>query len=137
MKKPSSSPLDRRQLLSLLGAFGIGAEALAQDAAVSNPRSYKVLFENDRIRALGYVSRPGLGICGQGKHSHPAHLAVSLTAAKAKVTGADGKVFIAESAPGDVFWEDPVTHTVENIGGANVRAYIVEMKGANWQASTG
>ena len=28
------------------------------------PRSYKVLFENDKVRVLEYVSRPGIGVCG-------------------------------------------------------------------------
>jgi hypothetical protein len=36
-----------------------------------------------------------------------------------------------------VFWEDAVTHTVENIGGSGVRAYMVELKDRDWQPSTG
>ncbi len=129
--------LTRRQVIALLAAFGVGREALAQDAARVNARSYKVVFENDRVRVLEYVSRPGLGICGRGKHSHPPHLNVLLTDAKAKITTADGKTFVGENKAGDVFWEDAVTHTVENIGGTGVRAYMVELKGRDWKASTG
>lgn len=129
--------LTRRQVIALLAAFGATGEALAQDPARTNTRSYKVVFENDQIRVLEYVSRPGLGICGRGKHSHPAHLNVLLTDAKAKITLPDGKSFVGANKAGDVFWEEAVTHTVENIGGSGVRAYMVELKGRDWQPSTG
>jgi beta-alanine degradation protein BauB len=130
-------PLDRRRLLALLAAFGVEADALAQDAAVSNPRSFKVAFENDRVRVLDYRSRPGLGICGQGQHWHPAHLAIALTPSKIRITTAEGKVIQAQGVAGDVLWEEAVTHTVENIGGAESRAFIVELKDAQWKPSTG
>ena len=120
-----------------MAAFGVSREALAQDPARTNARSYKVVFENDRVRVLEYVSRPGLGICGRGRHWHPPHLNVLLTDAKAKITTADGKTFVGQNKAGDVFWEDAVTHTVENIGGSGVRAYMVELKDRDWQPSTG
>jgi hypothetical protein len=129
--------LSRRQVIALLAAFGVGRGALAQDAARTNARSYKVVFENDRVRVLEYVSRPGLGICGRGRHSHPAHLNVLLTDAKAKIITPDGKTVIGQNKAGDVFWEEAVTHTVENIGGSGVRAYMVEIKDRDWQPSTG
>jgi len=129
--------LSRRQVIALLAAFGVGREAFAQDAARTNPRSYKVVFENDHVRVLEYLSRPGLGLCGRGKHSHPPHLNVLLTDAKAKITMPDGKTFVGENKAFDVFWEDAVTHTVENIGGRGVRAYMVELKDRDWQPSTG
>lgn len=128
--------LNRRQLIALLAGFGVTAEALAQDAAQVNRRSYKVAFENEQIRVLEYLSRPGVGICGQGVHSHPDHLTVLLTAAKAKVISG-GKTLMAELKAGDVFWESASTHSVENVGGSGTRAYIIEMKGKNWQPSTG
>src|SRR5690349_18269986 len=76
----------RRQLLALLAAFGVTPEVLAQDAAAVAPRSFRVVLENDRVRVLEYKSRPGLGVCGEGMHSHPDHVTVSLTGAKLKVT---------------------------------------------------
>lgn len=132
-----SQALTRRQVIALLASFGVSREVLAQDPARTNSRSYKVAFENDRIRVLEYTSRPGLGICGRGKHSHPAHLNVLLTDAKAKITLPSGKTIMVENKAGDVFWEDAVTHTVENIGGSGVRAYMVELKDRDWQPSSG
>lgn len=128
MKDACTRGLTRRQVAALLGALGVPLEALAQDPARSNPRSYSVAFENDRLRVLEYVSRPGFGVCGQGVHSHPDHLTIALTPIKAKVTLPDGKVVIAQNEPGHVFWERASTHQVENVGGANSRAYLVELK---------
>jgi hypothetical protein len=129
--------LTRRQLVALLAGFGISADALAQDAAESNRRSYKVLLENDQIRVLEYLSRPGMGACGQGVHSHPDHLTMLLTDAKAKVKTSDGRTFISEKKAGHVFWEPAMTHSVENVGGSGARAYIVEIKSKDWKPSTG
>jgi beta-alanine degradation protein BauB len=66
----------RRALLALLPGLALSDVALAQDAAKIQPSSYRVAFENDRLRALEYRSRPGMGVCGTGMHSHPAHLTV-------------------------------------------------------------
>jgi len=127
----------RRELLALFAAFGAGAApALAQDAAKVAPRNYRVAFENDNVRVLEYFSRPGVGLCGQGRHYHPAHLTVSLTDAKAKVLLDDGRVIVAENKAGDMFWAPAESHTVENVGKKDVRAYIVEIKDGKWKPST-
>jgi hypothetical protein len=128
----------RRELLALMAAFGAGAApAIAQDAVKVAPRNYKVVFENDKVRVLEFHSRPGLGLCGQGKHYHPAHLSIALTDVKAKVFLEDGKVIFPEQKAGEMFWAPAETHTVENAGKGNVRGYIVELKDANWKPSTG
>jgi hypothetical protein len=131
--------LTRRQMLALLAAFGVSATevARAQDAFKVNPRSYKVMFENDKMRVLEYIAGPNLPVCGVGKHSHPQHLTMQLTDAKVKVTGADGKTFVADAKAGDMFWSPAETHTTENVTGTTVRAYIVEFKDKDWKPSTG
>jgi len=135
--KTCSTSLTRRQLIALMAGFGVSADALAQDATKVNRRSYRVVFENDQVRVIEYVSRPGLGICGLGMHSHPDHLTVLLTDAKAKLTLPDGKTMFGQNKAGDVFWDPAATHTVENVGGSGTRAYLVEMKTKTWQPSTG
>ena len=60
-----TNKLDRRDILMILAGIGAAAAALpaaAQDAAKVSPRSYKVLFENERLRVLEYISKPGLGV---------------------------------------------------------------------------
>ena len=110
---------------------------VSMDPAVTNPDHYKVVFENDRVRVLEYRSRPGLGVCGQGMHYHPAHLTVSLTGAKLKETTSDGKVSFPEVPPGTVFFSEAQTHSAEIIGGAGTRTYIIELKAKDWKPSTG
>jgi hypothetical protein len=130
------STVTRRQVLALLASFGVTHEVLAQDPVVSAPRSYRVVLENDRVRVLEYKSRPGLGVCGHGTHYHPAHVTVSLTGAKLKVSQ-DGKVRFVEIPPGHVFFSEAQTHSAEIIGGYGTRTYIIELKGDDWAASTG
>ena len=130
------SGLNRRQAASLLAAFGVSADALAQDAATADPRGYRVVLDNERVRVLEFKSRPGLGVCGQGMHYHPAHVTVSLTGAKLKKTE-DGKVTLTEIPPGHVFFADAETHSAEVIGGSGTRTYIIELKGVGWKPSTG
>ena len=134
----STVPISRRDALMLLAALGIGADsAFAQDAVKTEPRSYKVLFENDKVRVLQYVSRPGIGVCGIGKHSHPDHVTVTLTPAKVKLTTEDGKVHINEIPAGAAFWDPASTHSAENIGGSGSRMVLIEIKDKDWKPATG
>jgi hypothetical protein len=121
---------DRRALLALLVGLGVSHEVLAQDAAVVQPRAYKVALENDRLRVLEFNSRPGMGVCGTGMHSHPAHLTVVLANSRVRVRLPDGKTFVGENKAGDVFWSGAETHEVENISGKDSRALLVELKSA-------
>ncbi len=129
--------ISRRELLVLLAALGAGERSLAQDAARAEPRSYKVLLENDRVRVLEYRSSPGMGVCGKGMHSHPAHVTVALTAAKVRVTEANGKASVKDVPAGTIFWAEAETHSVEDVGGSGARTYIVELKDRDWKPSTG
>ena len=132
----SSAPVNRRQILAFLALLGVSESSLrAQDATKIDPQSYRVAFENDKVRVLEFRSRPGSGICGVGRHSHPPHLTIVLTDAKARVTLEDGKQLIAHNKAGDMFWSPAETHTVENDGKADVHSYIVEIKDAVHKAA--
>jgi beta-alanine degradation protein BauB len=124
----------RRALLAALPLLALADTAQAQDAARVQPRAYKVVLENDRLRVLEFNSRPGMGICGNGMHSHPPHLSVALSPAKANVRLPDGKTIVAENRLGDVWWSEAETHEVENITGRDVRALIVELKPSSGKA---
>jgi beta-alanine degradation protein BauB len=122
--------LDRRAIVAALCCAAIPAEA--QDAAQMQPDGYRVALENDTIRVLEFHSRPGLGVCGIGIHSHPAHLTVLLTEAKVRGTQ-NGHTMIVSNQPGDTFWLPPITHETENIGSNQVRALIIEVKSTGSQ----
>jgi hypothetical protein len=121
----------RRALLLALPALAVSAGADAQDAAKMQPRAFKVVLENDRIRVLEFNSKPGMGICGSGMHSHPPHLTVALSPAKVRIKLPNGETINPpENRIGDVFWSEAETHETENIGGRDVRALIIELKQA-------
>jgi beta-alanine degradation protein BauB len=129
----NDEPLDpegalRRALLALLPALVLAEDAAAQDAAAVQPQSYRVALDNQRLRVLDFVGRPGMGVCGVGMHSHPAHLTVALTAARVRVRTPDGRSMVVENKPGDVFWSEAETHSTENLLGHDVRALVVELK---------
>ena len=128
--------LSRRRAVALLAAFAVAEEAMAQNATVANPRSYRVVLENERVRVIEYKSRPGLGVCGEGVHSHPAHLAIALTPAKVKVTQ-NGKTTYGDVPAGEVMYFEAEVHQAENVGGAGTRFFLIEMKGKDWKPSTG
>lgn len=118
----------RNALLAVLASLGLPDIALAQDAAAMQPRAYRVAYENDRLRVLEYNSRPGMGVCGNGMHSHPAHLTIALSAIKARFKLPNGQTGSGENKLGDVFWSEAETHEVENITGRDTRALLVELK---------
>ena len=140
MTRPACSDthsLTRRQVLAMLPAFGVTRDVLAQDAVTVAPRSFRVVLGNDRVRVLEFKSRPGFGVCGEGMHSHPDHVTVSLTEAKLKVTTGTGKVMFEDIPPGTVFYAPAEIHSAEIIGSLGTRSYIIELKGKDWKPSTG
>jgi beta-alanine degradation protein BauB len=119
----------RRTLLWALPLLALGSKADAQDAAKVQAQSYRVAFENDKLRVLEYNSRPGMGVCGSGMHSHPAHLTVLLSSGSVRIRTPDGRVIEKDNLPlGEVFWSEPETHVTENISGNNIRSLILELK---------
>jgi hypothetical protein len=122
-----------RRNLMLAGLGGLAAQletssANAQDAAKVMPKSYRVAFENDKLRVLEFSGRPGMGVCGEGVHSHPAHLTVVLSDWKGIATQENGSTVPRDKKIGDVFWSEAETHKVENTGKSNARVLIVELK---------
>lgn len=118
----------RRALLALVPGLTLAGETSAQDAVISQPQAYRVAFENERLRALEYRNRPGLGVCGNGMHSHPAHLTVVLFDGPARVRDAGGPWKNITAKRGHVFWSEAETHEVENLSGREAHAVLIELK---------
>jgi hypothetical protein len=130
--KPTDSESIRRKLL-LAGLGGLVAQlgsrgAEAQDAARVMPRAYRVAFENDRVRVLDFVGRPGMGICGEGMHSHPPHLTIVMSDWQGAVSAPGAGAKPRQKKAGDVFWSEAETHKLENTGKTDAHVIIVELK---------
>lgn len=131
--------LSRRQLVALLAAFGVTPEAVeAQDAARVDPRNYRVVLENEKVRVLDYASQPaGRRRLRCRKALAPTHVTVQMTPVKVKVTDAASKTQILDVPAGAIFFEPAVMHTTENVGGSGAHAYIIEIKDAQWKPASG
>ena len=120
----------RRDVLRVLAALGVAATAgeiaNAQDKRDASLNGGKVIFQNEKVRVIEHQSRPRMGVCGTGMHSHPAHLTVCLTDAKARVTLPGKEPFIDEQKAGATFWDPGGPHAVENIGSRDAKVYLIE-----------
>ena len=99
--------------------------AWARSDSPGLPEHSSLLLENDRVRLMEVMTPPG---ATQDMHSHSGHVVYVLGPNKARLTTADGKVMETESKPGDVRWNEPVTHQVENIGATPIQLIVVELK---------
>ncbi len=102
------------------------AGAQAQDPAVVNPKSIKVKLENDRVRVLEALLRPG---DKEQIHSHPAYVIYVVVGGTVRNHAADGKITEHEYLAGDTLYLDPRTHWAENIGSTTIHLILVELKG--------
>ncbi len=112
-------------LLAILSWGFVAKTAMAQDLAVVMPNDVKVIVDNDRVRVLEVVHKPG---AKEPMHSHPAYVAVFLSATKLKVTTPDGKTVVNDRRAGEVKWSEAVTHAVENVGSADQHVIVIELK---------
>ncbi|HTV79769.1 MAG TPA: hypothetical protein VMF03_16060 [Steroidobacteraceae bacterium] len=119
----------RRKAMQMLALLPLTELAKAQDALIAQPQTYRLVLENSHVRVLGYTGRPGMGVCGNGLHSHPAHLGVVLSDGRARERLPNGHVEEVNVHRGEVFWSEAITHETENIGGQNIESLLIELKG--------
>jgi hypothetical protein len=86
------------------------------------------VLENERVRVVEYTSRPGMGICGEGMHSHPARVNIVMNGWQSRASRPGSAPRPQERKDGEVFWRDAETHEVENVGKTNSRVLMVELK---------
>ncbi len=97
----------------------------AQDMVKVAPKNCKVLLENDHVRVIRVVTKPGEKL---EMHSHPANIVYAFTSGKAKFTSTDGKAEERELKAGQAIWSDAVTHSTENVGTTESRVLVIELK---------
>ena len=94
------------------------------DAVSVAPDTYKVVFENDRVRILEFNGSVGNVTA---MHSHPDVVAVGIDALKVKFTLENGQTMDAELSAGDAMFMDGHSHATEVTGGGG-KAILVELK---------
>jgi quercetin dioxygenase-like cupin family protein len=116
----------RRCVFAVLVPLLLGASAAtAQDAAVVNAKTIRVVLENEQVRVLEAVLEPG---DREEPHSHPASVYYVVAGGRVRNHAADGSTRESDVVAGSAVYRDPVTHWVENIGTTTIRIVLVELK---------
>ena len=105
--------------------IGVSPPVSAQDVLDVNDENIKLRLENDRVRVLQRILKPG---DREKLHSHPSYLIHVVTGGKLRNHNVDGKITEFEVKAGDVLYRDPTTHWAENIGTSEVEVLVVELK---------
>ena len=98
--------------------------SVAEDRVAVVPEM-KVLLDHDCVRVQYHDVAVGETI---PMHSHPNYVVYVLNSFKARITLPDGTQRISERKAGEAYWNEAITHSVENIGENPIHNLIVELK---------
>jgi quercetin dioxygenase-like cupin family protein len=109
----------------LLLAAGTGG---AQEPPRAAAATHKVVLENDRVRVLD-IRVPARGRALT--HTHPTgYVEVAMTDCHLRFTYPGGKTSETTLHAGDTVWNEPVTHSIENLGPGECHVLNIEPKEA-------
>ncbi|GAA4734343.1 hypothetical protein GCM10023328_12720 [Modestobacter marinus] len=103
------------------------------DPVSSNADSYRVVFENARVRVLEYQDTPGHRTT---PHRHPDSVMVTLSSFQRRLA-TDGREIDVELAAGEARWLPAQEHWGENTGRTPTHTLFVELKDGDAAASSG
>ena len=96
------------------------------DPVALDPNMYKVVLDNEHLRAIDYHLKPG------EKEPVPSHargvFVYFFTDADTRGTVLNGETSESHRKAGEVLWREPVTHMAENIGHSEIHQLLVEPK---------
>jgi len=96
----------------------------AQDPLKVANNVYKFIMENDRVRVLGVLFRPGDKAV---MHYHPDHVVYVLKGGTAKITSS-GKTDLLDLKTGQAIFLKAQSHETVNAGKADLDLVVVELK---------
>ena len=94
------------------------------DPMVAASNVYKFLNENDRVRVLEVVFKPG---DVAKMHHHPDHVVYALKGGKMRITSG-GKTQDMDVKAGSVMFLDAQNHEAKNTGNTTLDLLVVELK---------
>lgn len=94
------------------------------DPTHTDPEKYKVVFENDRVRVLGYRDQPG---DRTSPHTHPDSVMYTLSSFERRLMHGDQHRDVQLPA-GRVNWLQAQEHSGENIGTTGTHVLFIELK---------
>ncbi len=118
----------RPALLAIAACLAAGllgsSAAVAQDAAVVNAATVKVIIDNARVRVLEATIPPG---AKENPHSHPAAVIHVIEGGQVRNHVGD-QAGEAQLVAGQTLYREPTTHWAENIGTTTIHLILVELK---------
>ena len=100
--------------------------ALPQDAQTTEPKHYKIAFENDTVQVV-YIH---YGRHEKSReHGHPQGVVVNLSEAHLLFAEPNGKKREVYAKAGEARWFPAVRHTVENLGETDYDGVYIGVKG--------
>lgn len=107
---------------------GKGAPApKGDDPLKASPKTFKKLFENDRVRVLEATAKPGVR---DPLHVHPAYVTYVINGGKVKFIGPDKKSEEVELKEGTASFREAAAHANENVGKTEIQVLVFELKDA-------
>ena len=97
---------------------------MSLDPTMTDPETYRVVFENDRVRVLEYRDRPGTRT---HPHEHPDSVMHTLSTFRRRLFHGDD-VREVEITAGTTGWLPAQVHSGENIGDTETHVIFVELK---------
>jgi quercetin dioxygenase-like cupin family protein len=95
------------------------------DPVTTNPDHYRTIFENEHVRVLDYLDRPGESTT---PHVHPNSVMITLTDFQRRLTTGGGARDV-ELPANRALWLPAQRHAGENIGSTPTHTILVELKG--------
>ncbi|MBV9081546.1 MAG: hypothetical protein JOZ62_02625 [Acidobacteriaceae bacterium] len=119
------NPTSEAVMVELKQPGPAAAENITLDPVKLDPKHYKVLINNDRVRVL----RANYGPHEKSvMHEHPATVAVFMTDGHSKFTMGDGTTQDREVKAHDAAWADAGKHLPENVGDRPMEVIVIELK---------
>jgi hypothetical protein len=97
---------------------------MSADPTTTDPDKYKVVFENERVRVLEYMDKPGDRTL---LHQHPDSVMYTLSSFERRLFHGDRERDVQLQA-GRVVWVAAQEHRGENIGTTDSHSIFVELK---------
>ena len=114
----------RKLAVSAIVVVSTANGSVAQDRRDIVPEM-KVLLENDCVRVQYHDVAVGQTI---PMHSHPKYVVYTLKPFEARITLPDGSQRISKREAGEAYWNEPISHSVENLGKTDIHNLIIELK---------
>ncbi len=96
-----------------------------RDPLTVGPEIYKMVLENDRIRALEVTFAKGASIA---VHDHPDHMAYAMSDGKLEIAAEGKDPQVIDVTKGMALWIAAEAHSARNAGDTELKLLVVELK---------